>query len=127
MQALAVISQLRKLTRQNLPNDATHEVDGLSFQIHKFKDINTLIVDEQTPEQKEAILSLADKPAFCFKDSNSVFINAPLFHATTVSDEARVAVLLHEYLHLLYPTLGENTIIEYTDRMLRACGISYSI
>lgn len=124
---LEVLNQLKSLTRQNLPNDATHEVYGLSFEIHKFKDINSLIIEGQTPEQKEAVLLMADKFAFCLKEFNSIFINTPLFHASTVSNEARLAVILHEYLHLLYPTLGENTIVEYTDRMLNACGIRYSI
>ncbi len=127
MQTLEVLNQLKELTHQNLPNDAIHEVNGLSFVIHKFEDINSLIVEGQSPEQKEAIVLMADKIAFCLKEFNTVFINTPLFHASKVSDEARLAVMLHEYLHLLYPTLGENTIIEYTDRMLNACGITYSI
>lgn len=128
MQTSELLSKLKPLTRQNLPNDKSHTVGDVTFGIHKFKDINTLIVDGQTPEQKEAILLQADKPAFCFKDDvKHILINSPLFHAENISDNARLAILLHEYLHLQYPELGEITIEEYTNRILTMAGITLSI
>lgn len=128
MQTSELLSKLKPLTRQNLPNDKSHTVGDVTFGIHKFKDINTLIVDGQTPEQKEAILLQANKLAFCFKDdAKQVFINSPLFHAENISDDARLAVVLHEYLHLQYPELGEITIGEYTNRILTMGGIALSI
>jgi hypothetical protein len=128
MQTSELLSKLRPLTRQNLPNNKSHTVGDVSFGIHKFKDINTLIVDEHTAEQKEAILLQANKLAFCFKDdAKMVFINSPLFHSEKLSDDARLAVIVHEYLHLLYPDLGEITIEEYTNRVLTAGGVFLSI